>query len=178
MKSKKSSQPSDLPPLDKEMLDAFIENGYANGFATAPDAKNRRSLAQLLNRIFATISKSSHGLRPAPTLQAKLRAYGIQQNSSLNRFGGIRGFLNFRIPVYQAGLALALLIMVFGAFSRSNNVSSDASQVSGAQRVHLSLLDSLRTIEQLRFAEEEKGGRNIKEDSLLIRFIVTTVDVF
>lgn len=84
--------------------------------------------------------------------------------------------LDYRIPVYQGliGLACSLLIfVVIHYFSFSNQ------HQPGSPQYELSMADTtfyqINVIKNLQIIEQQKIGKNVREDSLLTRFIVSSM---
>ena len=70
-----------------------------------------------------------------------------------------------------------LLFLVFYAvsdFGFGNQEKLDSSPATFNERP---IVDSLTMIQNIRLLESQKLGKNIEEDSLLIRFIVTSVEL-
>ncbi len=84
--------------------------------------------------------------------------------------------LEYRIPVYQGliGVACGLLIFILIRYF-------PASNQSGMERSHNQLpaadttLYQINVIKNLQIIEQQKIGKNVKEDSLLTRFIVSAL---
>ncbi len=88
----------------------------------------------------------------------------------------ILNILEYRIPVYQGliGIACGLLIFVtINHFSFSNRPQSGSSQY------HQIMADTtfyqINVIKNLQIIEQQKIGKNVSEDTLLTRFIVSSM---
>ncbi|UCE04558.1 MAG: hypothetical protein JSW07_13120 [bacterium] len=84
--------------------------------------------------------------------------------------------LEYRIPVYQGliGIACSLLFfVVINYFSFSNQPQSGSSQY------HKMMADTtfhqINVIKNLQIIEQQKIGKNVSEDTLLTRFIFSTM---
>lgn len=88
----------------------------------------------------------------------------------------IRSVFEYRIPVYQplAGAVLIMLIFLAGrqlSFSPDQKTPEPHSltQIETPTPAQMSVIDNLEILKQ------QKIGRNVKEDTTLTRFIVTTM---
>jgi len=111
-------------------------------------------------------------------LSARLRAKnrGVPNADSTQK--SFFDFLKIKIPVYQAAVGTLLLFLVFYAvsdFGFGNQEKLDSSPATFNERP---IVDSLTMIQNIRLLESQKLGKNIEEDSLLIGFIVTSVELF
>ncbi len=86
------------------------------------------------------------------------------------------GMLQYRIPVYQGviGMAVSLLIFLavnfFSISTKHHPIASPEFRAMGeVAATQLNVINSLEIIEQ------QKIGRSVSEDTLLTRFVVTTM---
>ena len=110
-------------------------------------------------------------------LSARLLTKNIQDEKAGSEKKGFFDFLRIKIPVYQAAVGTFLLFLMFYAvsdFGLGNQEKLDSSPAIFNERP---IVDSLAMIQNIRLLESQKLGRNIEEDSLLIRFIVTSVEL-
>jgi hypothetical protein len=87
-----------------------------------------------------------------------------------------RNIFEYRIPVYQAlsGLVLiALIYLTVGQFSFSPD--RKPSEPQSLAQIELSTPTQMRVVDDLEIIDLQKIGRNVKEDTTLTRFIVTTM---
>lgn len=87
----------------------------------------------------------------------------------------------FKIPVYQTAIAAVALLMMFVSVQRLlilGEAPAPNAVVESPLPLERPVTDSLQIMENIRMFERQKIGRNILEDSLLVRFIVTSVDLF
>jgi len=111
------------------------------------------------------------------TLSVRLRAKKIRVPKADSTQKSFFDFLRIKIPVYQAAVGTFLLFLVFYAvsdFGLGNQEKLDSLPATFNERP---IADSLTMIQNIRLLESQKLGRNIEEDSLLIRFIVTSVEL-
>jgi hypothetical protein len=111
------------------------------------------------------------------TVIKQMKELSASKISWLNDFvNAIRSILEYRIPVYQAGLAIFIVIFIvmFG-FDFSNSLI-DKNEVSPviAQNVEYPIGNEY-LIENYPELENQKVGVNVREDSILIRFIYTSM---
>jgi len=129
---------------------------------------------KLLERVKLVMGPEGENvISPDPKIKRLLREKIQKKNRLLKPFELIIVLMKKRIPVYQAAIVAAALSLAFTGWMRADRAqnANGITVYSAGQAV----LDTLRTFEHLRFAENQKVGRNIKEDSLLIRFIVTSL---
>ena len=88
----------------------------------------------------------------------------------------LMNLLEYRIPVYQGLIGLACSLLIFVAI---NYFSFSSQQQSVRPDYHVNKADTsfyqVNVIKNLQIIEQQKIGRNVKEDSLLTRFIVSSM---
>jgi len=85
--------------------------------------------------------------------------------------------LEYRIPVYQGliGVACCLLIfVVIHSFSRSSQPQSGSFKYY-SQMIADTTFSQINVIKNLQIIEQQKIGKNVSEDTLLTRFIVSSM---
>jgi hypothetical protein len=88
----------------------------------------------------------------------------------------VRNVFEYRVPVYQAlsGLVLiALIYLMVGQLSFSPDRKTPELQ-SFAQ-IETSIPAQMRVMDDLGIIDQQKIGQNVKDDTTLTRFIVTTM---
>jgi len=110
-------------------------------------------------------------------LSARMRAINIPVPKADSTQKSFFDFLKIKIPIYQAAVGTLLLFLVFYAVSDYGLGNQEKLDSSPAIFNERPIVDSLAMIQNIRLLESQKLGRNIEEDSLLIRFIVTSVEL-
>ncbi len=156
------------------------EKQLATELNSSPEA---RRLQDVLADVSEAVKRSGDG-EPEPVAQTRqflLRALNVRKQQSRASAGSrLADLMRFRIPLYQAGLAtcsLALVLLALGRFSSADRSDLDQNK-RPVSLIESTVLDSLRSMQGLRMLEHQKRGRNIKQDSVLIKFIITSVDLF
>lgn len=111
-------------------------------------------------------------------LSARLRSKNIRDQKAGSGQKIFFDFLRVKVPVYQAAVGMLLLFLVFYAVSDFGLGNQKESDTTSRAQIERPIADSLTMMQNIRLLESQKLGRNIKEDSLLIRFIVTSVEFF
>ena len=120
-------------------------------------------------------------LQPNPEIKETIM-FRLQQNSALrknwvsNFINTTRSIFEYRIPVYQAGLAMIIIVFLitFGLdFSKSIQDKNELAPVY-IQNAGIPL-NSEYIIENYPDLENQKVGVNVREDSILIGFISTSL---
>jgi len=129
---------------------------------------------KFLDNLPAVLSVEEVDLAPASQIRKRI-VHEIDkkhENAPVN----FLNFLNCRIPVYQILGAAALLIIMFFGVTHQNFLSSE--EPGGLTAVEKPFLDSLNVMmNSIRYLEKQKLGRNLKGDSLLLQFVVTSFDI-
>ena len=119
----------------------------------------------------------SQKLVPNPNIrQTLLSQLKPHKTTRLDIFGNIwqniTRIFEYRIPVYQAVLGLTFAFLVFFTINQVNHLDSQifSGDMSTTTVDSTNFINVTKTLEM---AEQQKIGRNIYEDSLLTRFIVT-----
>lgn len=116
-------------------------------------------------------------LQPNPHIQQQLRER-MRRKSALKKSGlgmpagFLLDFFRVRVPVYQAALAIGVFIMAL-AFANNITINNDPPNINMAHQAQIA--DTTLILDTLSTVIPEKVGRNIKEDSLLARFIMTVM---
>ena len=93
----------------------------------------------------------------------------------INIIDVVRSVLEYRIPVYQAGLVMGIIfLLIFGLdFSQSLKVKNEI-EPEGAQNFE-NRVNDVFMVENHPVLSEQKVGVNAREDSILIRYIHTSM---
>ncbi|KPL03010.1 MAG: hypothetical protein AMJ73_07915 [candidate division Zixibacteria bacterium SM1_73] len=88
----------------------------------------------------------------------------------------IRSIFAYRVPVYQPLAGVVLIVLIFLA-GRQLPLSpgQKTPEPLGLTQIETPTPAQMSVINNLRIIEQQKIGRNVKEDSTLTRFIVTTM---
>jgi anti-sigma factor RsiW len=88
----------------------------------------------------------------------------------------VRNVFEYRIPVYQVLSGLVLIALIFlGVKQLSFSPDQETTEPQSLARIEASLPAQMSVIDNLEIIEQQKIGRNVKEDTTLTRFIVTTM---
>jgi len=88
----------------------------------------------------------------------------------------IRSIFAYRVPVYQPLAGVALIVLIFLAFRQlSFSPVQKTPEPYSLTRIETPAPAQMSVINNLQIIEQQKIGRNVKEDSTLTRFIVTTM---
>lgn len=162
---------NDLKTAESEVLKTHL--------ATCEEcAKYQRVLLKVSHLVAI---ENEFGLAPNSELKedlsGRLRAKNIPVPKTDSTQKSFLDFLKIKIPVYQAAVGTLLLFLVFYAVSDYGLGNQEKLDSSPAIFNERPIADSLTMIQNIRLLESQKLGRNIEEDSLLIRFIVTSVEL-
>lgn len=122
-------------------------------------------------------------LTPDPAIRVRIRSRmqaktSVLQNNATAGKQFLLAVRDFKIPFYQAAAAFALILLMSYALSTSIFVGQQENlTLSKTAQMETAIIDSLNIIRHINFLEKQRVGRNIKQDSLIIRFIITSVDV-
>ena len=88
----------------------------------------------------------------------------------------LKSIFQYRIPVYQSLSALALIALIFLTVNQlSFSPDQKPSEVQSLTQIETPTPAQMSVIENLEIIDQQKIGRNVKEDTTLTRFIVTTM---
>jgi len=121
--------------------------------------------------------RSDSELAPDPTIRQRL----VQRmNVVKNRKGGIvhrgrqymRRFLEYRIPVYQALVGVVLILLVASVLSQlSFSINRREAALYDLSQLEAPVLGDMDVVNNVELIQQHRIGRNVKEDSTLIRYI-------
>jgi hypothetical protein len=84
--------------------------------------------------------------------------------------------LQYRIPVYQGVIGMAVSLLIFFAVNYFSILTKHYPIASPEFRANGEVTATqLNVINSLEILEQQKKGRSVNEDTLLTRFIVTTM---
>lgn len=130
-----------------------------------------QKVAVLLEKMPGTLQADAEQLAPHAETLPLIRAKLNQKKGG--QFKNIPGFLSnvlqFRVPIYQAALGIALLLLLFIFISRPS-IPADARM--NRNLVPVQLADTTLKPDSLQ-KSGQTVGRNIFEDSLLAKFLYT-----
>ncbi|MCI0496362.1 zf-HC2 domain-containing protein [candidate division KSB1 bacterium] len=125
--------------------------------------------------------ENSRLLKPDPAIRKRI----IQQIKSLQPakasfiqiiWQKLLGIMQYRIPVYQGVIGMAVSLFILFAV---NNFSFAPKRVlKVAPEFHArneAIVPQLNVVNSLEIIEQQKIGRSVSEDTLLTRFVVTTM---
>jgi hypothetical protein len=82
----------------------------------------------------------------------------------------------YRIPVYQALSGAVLIALIFLAVKQFNfTPEQKATGLHNVAQIETSLPAQMRVMDNLGIIDQQKIGQNVKDDTTLTRFIVTTM---
>jgi hypothetical protein len=88
----------------------------------------------------------------------------------------IRSGFQYRIPVYQALFGAVLIALIFfGVRQLPFSPGQEGPAWQGVARLQMPVSTEMSVIDNLEIVRQQKIGRNVKEDSTLTRFIVSTM---
>jgi len=141
-----------------------------------------RSFETSLQRINQEMQvEENETLTPSPAIREKiLPQMRVREKSKENVFDtffkSIQNLLQYRVPVYQAGVALilAFILVGIGVNVPFSSVSSSDSMDSFVQG-EIQTLDSNYLINNYPSLDSQNVGINVKEDTMLTRFIFNSM---
>ena len=120
-------------------------------------------------------------LQPNPTIRENviknLKDRSIfKKQRYLNLIDFVRSILDYRIPVYQAGLAVLIIIFLvtYGFDFSKSLIDKNSTKSPTSQKVEYPVSDEYM-IETYPDLNNQKVGINVREDSILIEFIYTSM---
>jgi len=168
--------------LIKQNLEELRENEknlVQEHLTTCINCRNyQQQLADIQNTM--TVSQKSP-LTPTPSIRQTL--FNQMKNKKLKKHSALKApwqwlleILEYRIPVYQGLICFACILLIFIAsnyFSFSNQHDSVTSQYN--KMTIDTTFYQINVIKNLQIIEQQKIGKNVSEDTLLTRFIVSSM---
>jgi hypothetical protein len=112
-----------------------------------------------------------------PNLMKRMNAFKSPKHRAVDSpWQKLLNILEYRIPVYQGLIGLACSLLIFVAI---NYFSFSSQHKTGSSEYSINVADSscyqINVIKNLQIIEQQKIGKNVREDSLLTRFIVSSM---
>jgi hypothetical protein len=153
-------------------LSARGKSAYTFHLEHCPECRNTVLMMESLPQRLQEMEEIS--LKPRPDIQQNLRKRLKEKSPrpknrrgvSLKNLGEV---LRFRVPIYQAVLAMALFLVIL--YADHFTIPNDRPVTQMASPAQLA--DTTEILDTLGTAIPEKVGRNIQEDSLLARFMMS-----
>ena len=120
-------------------------------------------------------------LQPDPAIRQKLINRFEVLKAKKHRFINIiwqslLSMLEYRIPVYQGLIGVASFILIFVVIhSSSFSFRHQADRLNYTPMMADTTFSEINVIKNLQIIEHQKIGKNVNEDSLLTRFIVSSM---
>lgn len=121
------------------------------------------------------------GLQPNPMIRRKLisrlRKRKIERETGLKRyFDKLFSVFEYRIPVYQAVFAFFILFALIFTIDQVS-ISQRPIGLKGTTYFYMdqTILINSQSVDDIKLIEERKYGRNVKEDSILTRYMVSSM---
>lgn len=125
--------------------------------------------------------KPDHKLSPDPNIRRNIikgmKSIQSQEPGIFSRsWQYIRSILEYRIPVYQALSGAVLILLILFAINQLY-FSINWNRIINQEIILLEVTipDKISAIKNIDLIDQQKIGRNVKEDSLLARFIVPSM---
>ena len=141
-----------------------------------------KTLTSTLSKMEASMEfQSNKSLQPKPSIRENVIKKMAEKSRSkkqwyFNFINPIRSILEYRLPVYQAGLAMLIIffLLIYGFdFSKTLIDKTDSNQII-AENVEYPY-NNQYMIDNHPNLENQKVGMNAREDSILIKFIYTSM---
>jgi hypothetical protein len=138
----------------------------------------QNQLVSLQSSIMISVKSS---LQPDPAilqnLMKRMNAFKSPKHRTVDSpWQKLLNILEYRIPVYQGLIGLACSLLIFVAI---NYFSFSSQHKTGSSEYSINVADSsfyqINVIKNLQIIEQQKIGKNVREDSLLTRFIVSSM---
>lgn len=129
---------------------------------------------QLANAHYSLKPQSANPLKPRPEIRQNLirQMSSATNKSSLNIWQKLLSLLEYRIPIYQGVLGMAMIffiVILLNHFSFSVNPPlSSYSQYAQADSVGVSQMNILNNLSVI---ESQRIGKSVSEDTMLIKFL-------
>jgi len=120
-------------------------------------------------------------LAPDPSIREtvikRMRSLKPQEAGFLGRaYQSVTHIFEYRIPVYQALSGAVLVVLIFLAVKQfSFTPEQKTTGLHKVAQVETSIPAQMRVMDDLGIIDQQKIGQNVKDDTTLTRFIVTTM---
>jgi len=161
----------DFASLAKDEIFALAEHLQQCGHCVA----FQNNLENLHNLIHAAAPES---LAPDPAIREYVRSKIKSQRQAAGldkiRLAGL-DILNFKIPVYQAVLGMAVVAVMFLALDKLNaRGDGEITKRARMTQTENQMLAPPAVLNHVAEIDSQKIGRTVADDSLLMKFMVTT----
>jgi hypothetical protein len=111
------------------------------------------------------------------TLIQRMRDLRSQEIGNLKgAYKSVMRLFEYRIPVYQALSGAVLVVLIFLAVKQfSFTAEQKTTGLHKVAQVETSIPAQMRVMDDLGIIDQQKIGQNVKDDTTLTRFIVTTM---
>lgn len=129
-----------------------------------------RAYQQVVERFHPVLANTQHDHQPDPAVHRRLRAQ-LHRRRPVNP---VLRLLRKRVPVYQAVLSVAAVLVAFVSVNNLTKTSqdriSDGSQRPQSEYIPVSSKEAIENLKRI-----EKSGRNQAEDSLLVDLLESSM---
>lgn len=133
----------------------------------------------LLNMQNAMQAEGEKRLTPDPAIREnvirRMRAARSREAGILgNVLGSFRRAFAYRIPVYQAALGVALIVVMSLTLRHlPSSALQEPSEVRPLVRLEMPPPSEISVLDNLEVVRQQKIGRSVREDTTLTRFVVS-----
>ena len=122
---------------------------------------------------------SKDTLAPDPGIRTaaieRMKQASAKRPNLLNQmFQHIWKILDFRIPVYQGIIGFAIIILIFIGINNPRFWNTQNS-IDSAEYTPVEQLRQVNVLNSLKFIQEQKVGKTVKEDTILTHLLFTTM---
>jgi hypothetical protein len=120
-------------------------------------------------------------LAPDPSIREtvikRMKSLKPQEAGFLGRaYQSVMRLFEYRIPVYQALSGAVLVVLIFLAVKQfSFTAEQKTTRLHNVAQIETSIPAQMRVMDDLGIIDQQKIGQNVKDDTTLTRFIVTTM---
>lgn len=120
-------------------------------------------------------------LAPDPSIREtvikRMKSLKPQEAGFLGRaYQSVIHIFEYRIPVYQALSGTVLVVLIFLAVKQfSFTPEQKATRLHNVAQIETSIPAQMRVMDDLSIIDQQKIGRNVKEDTTLTRFLFTAM---
>lgn len=139
-------------------------------------------IAETLENIQHSMSASPDNFpEPLPEIRRELLKrmeflYTDSKNGFRNSLKWLKAVLEYRIPVYQVVSVAFLGIIILLGVNRISEQKSIEPQIPMATIQNVNLINTqLNILDNFQIISEQRIGQNVSEDSMLTRFIVSSM---
>jgi hypothetical protein len=120
-------------------------------------------------------------LAPHPSIREtvieRMKSLKPQEAGFLGRaYQSVMRLFEYRIPLYQVLSGAVLIALIFLAVKQfSFTAEQKTTELHNVAQVETSIPAQMRVMDDLGIIDQQKIGQNVKDDTTLTRFIVTTM---